>query len=66
MLLDGYEPTVPNYVQIGMMNCKPAKGFEKGDRIGDFIETSKNGVIFVSFGSGKSFDHRFLTDTLNC
>ena len=34
-----------------MMNCIPAKAFEKGDQIGDFLANSKNGVIFVSFGS---------------
>ena len=53
MLLDGYEPTVPNYIHIGMMNCKPPKGFERGDKIGKFIEKSKNGVIYMSFGSGE-------------
>ena len=34
-----------------MMNCIPAKAFDKGDQIGDFLANSKNGVIFVSFGS---------------
>ena len=33
------------------MNCRPAVAFEKGDHIGDFLANSKNGVIFVSFGS---------------
>ena len=50
-LLDGFEPVVPNYVDVGMLNCQPAKGFKKGDKIGDFISKSQNGVIFVSFGS---------------
>ncbi len=51
-LIDGFEPTVPNHIMLGMMNCKPARGFKKGDQIGDFIEKSKNGVIYMSFGSG--------------
>lgn len=33
------------------MNCRPGKAFEKGDRIGDFLANSKNGVVYVSFGS---------------
>ena len=33
------------------MNCIPAVAFEKGDKIGDFLANSKNGVIYVSFGS---------------
>ena len=34
-----------------MMNCIPGQSFEKGDKIGDFLANSKNGVVFVSFGS---------------
>ena len=33
------------------MNCIPGQSFEKGDKIGDFLANSKNGVVFVSFGS---------------
>jgi glucuronosyltransferase len=50
-ILDGWSPTAPNYVQVGMMNCRPAKGFAKGDKIGEFLNNSKKGVVFVSFGS---------------
>jgi glucuronosyltransferase len=50
-IMDGWSPTVPNYVQIAMMNCRPAKGFAKGDIIGEYMDKSKNGVVFVSFGS---------------
>ena len=34
-----------------MMNCRPGKPFPAKDRIGDFLNQSKNGVIFMSFGS---------------
>jgi glucuronosyltransferase len=50
-ILDGWSANVPNYVQVGMMNCRPAKGFASGDNIGEFMNKSKNGVIFVSFGT---------------
>jgi glucuronosyltransferase len=50
-ILDGWSPTAPNYIQIGMMNCRPVKGFAAGDKIGDFMNKSKNGVVYVSFGS---------------
>jgi len=50
-ILDGWSPMVPNSIHLGMMNCIPAVAFEKGDKIGDFLANSKNGVIYVSFGS---------------
>ena len=33
------------------MNCIPAEDFAKDDPIGDFLAKSKNGVVYVSFGS---------------
>ena len=51
LILDGWAPMVPNYVQLGMMNCRPGNPFPAGDEIGDFLKKSKKGVIFVSFGS---------------
>ena len=51
LILDGWAPMVPNYVQLGMMNCRPGNPFQAGDEIGDFLKKSKKGVIFVSFGS---------------
>jgi glucuronosyltransferase len=50
-ILDGWGSTAPNFVQVGMMNCRPSKGFTKGDKIGEFMNKSKNGVVFVSLGS---------------
>ena len=35
----------------GMMNCRPGKPFPPKDQIGDFLSQSKNGVVFMSFGS---------------
>ena len=39
------------FVFSGMMNCRPGIPFPMNDPIGDYLENSKNGVIFVSFGS---------------
>ena len=48
--MDGIRPVSPNFVMIGMMNCRPPK--ELPENIKSFIEESgENGVIFVSFGS---------------
>ena len=51
LILDGWAPMVPNYIQLGMMNCRPGNPFPTGDVIGDFLKNSKKGVIFISFGS---------------
>ena len=34
-----------------MMNCRPGKPFPAKDNIGEFLDKSKNGVVFMSFGS---------------
>ena len=34
-----------------MMNCRPGKPFPAEDKIGEFLDKSKNGVVFMSFGS---------------
>jgi len=51
LILDGWSPMLPNYVQLGMMNCRPGKAFPPQDEIGQFLANSKNGVVYVSFGS---------------
>ena len=33
------------------MNCRPGKPFPAEDKIGEFLDKSKNGVVFMSFGS---------------
>jgi glucuronosyltransferase len=49
-LMDGMRPLSPNYIMIGMMNCRPGK--ELPSNIKKFIdESGDEGVIFVSFGS---------------
>ena len=40
-----------SFDHTGMMNCRPGKAFLANDTIGDFLDQSKNGVIFLSFGS---------------
>ena len=50
-ILNGWSPMAPNYVQLALLNCKPAKDFLENDQIGNFLKNSKNGVIYVSFGS---------------
>lgn len=51
LLMDGWKPMSPNYITVGMMNCREPKAFPKGDKIGDFLASASNGVVFVSFGS---------------
>lgn len=30
LLMDGWRPMAPNFVHVGMMNCKPANMFQTG------------------------------------
>jgi hypothetical protein len=49
-IMDGLRPVAPNFVYVGMMNCRPPVALPKD--LEDFMKTGKeNGVIFVSFGS---------------
>ena len=45
---DGLRPVAPNFVFIGMMNCKDPKPLPED--LQSFIDGAKDGVIFVSFG----------------
>ena len=52
LLMDGWRPYMPNYIPIGMMNCRPPKQLDpKTDKIGKFLNDAKEGVVYVSFGS---------------
>ena len=49
--MDGWRPYVPNHVNLGMMNCKEVKKLAPTDKIGQFLDNAKEGVIYVSFGT---------------
>lgn len=51
LLVDGWRPTAPNYINIGMMNCRPPVPFDPKDRVGEFLNNAEHGVVYVSFGS---------------
>ncbi|XP_028167287.1 UDP-glucuronosyltransferase 2B4-like [Ostrinia furnacalis] len=46
---DSNRPVPPNVVHLGGMHQKPAKDLPK--HLQTFLDSSKNGVIYVSFGS---------------
>uniref|UniRef100_A0A336KE79 CSON009222 protein n=1 Tax=Culicoides sonorensis TaxID=179676 RepID=A0A336KE79_CULSO len=48
-VMDNSKPLLPNTVQIGMLHVKPPKPLPKDLQL--FLDNSKNGVIYVSFGS---------------
>ena len=50
LIMDGLRPTAPNYVYLGMMNCKDPKPLPTDLR--EFMDGAKDGVIYVSFGCG--------------
>ena len=50
-VLSGWSPMAPNYVQLGLINCKLASDFIENEQIRNFLDTSKKGVIYISFGS---------------
>ena len=52
--MDGLRPMAPNYVNVGMMNCRPPKRLP--DQLQKFMdESGDDGVIFVIFVSIFSF-----------
>ena len=51
LLMDGWRPYAPNHVNLGMLNCKGVKNLPPGDKIAKFLDSAKEGVIYVSFGS---------------
>ena len=46
--MDGLRPIAPNYIYLGMMNCKEPKPLP--DDLKEFMDNAKDGVIYVSFG----------------
>ncbi len=50
LILDGLRPTSPNYIQVGMMDCRPGRPLPVN--IEKFIAGSgDDGVVLVAFGS---------------
>lgn len=48
LIMDGLRPVAPNYVNVGMMNCRPPKKLP--DYLQKFMdESGDDGVVFVSF-----------------
>jgi glucuronosyltransferase len=51
LIMDGWRPYVPNHVNLGMMNCKAVEKLPPDNKIGQFLDNAKEGVVYVSFGS---------------
>jgi len=46
LIMDGIRPTNPNYVSVGMMNCRPAKKLPNNlEKVME--ESGEDGVILV-------------------
>ncbi len=48
LILDGMRPVLPNYVYVGMMNCREPRPLPQD--IADFLDAANEGVVYVSFG----------------
>ena len=48
LIADGLRPVAPNYVYLGMMNCREPQPLP--NHLKEFIEGAEHGVILVSFG----------------
>jgi hypothetical protein len=49
LIMDGLRPIAPNFVYLGMMNCREATTLPKD--LKKFMDSGeKDGVIYVSFG----------------
>ena len=51
-ILSGWTPMAPNYVQLGLLNCRPGKDFAENDQIGNFLKNSKKCWEFLVIGLG--------------
>ena len=47
-IADGNRPVTPNHIYIGMMNCRKANPLPED--LKKFMDSGKEGVIYVSFG----------------
>ena len=46
LIMDGLRPVAPNFINVGMMNCKPPKKLP--DALQKFMdESGEEGVVFV-------------------
>lgn len=48
--LDNIRPLLPNTIQLGFLHIEPPKPLANG-AVKNFLDESKNGVIYISFGS---------------
>lgn len=49
LIMDGNRPYAPNFISLGMMNCREAKELPKD--LKTYMDDAPEGVIYVSFGS---------------
>ena len=51
LIANGFRPTNPNYVDLGMMNCRTPVKIKDDPKLKTFLDDAKDGVVYVSFGS---------------
>jgi glucuronosyltransferase len=51
LLLDGWRPQTPNHIYLGMMNCRGTTPLDNQSKLKQFLDSAKEGVIYVSFGT---------------
>ncbi|TRY78677.1 hypothetical protein TCAL_13198 [Tigriopus californicus] len=49
LIMDGNRPYAPNFISLGMMNCRESK--ELPQDLKSYMDDAPEGVIYVSFGS---------------
>ena len=53
LIMDGVRPMAPNYINVGMMNCRPPKKLP--ENLQNFMDQSgEEGVVFVSKSPSKA------------
>ena len=50
-IANGFRPTNPNYVDLGMMDCRAPMKIKDDLKLKTFLDDAKDGVVYVSFGS---------------
>jgi len=49
LIMDGLRPISPNFISIGMMNCRDPEPI--ADSLKSFMDAATDGLVYVSFGS---------------
>ncbi len=54
----------PNTVEVGGIHCRPARPVEGDDELRDWMDSAKDGFIFLSFGTVSHLNQKLSCHTI--